>query len=158
MSNMNAEQLSRTEWERCAPGEITHMVQRIKARRFLSMVRRDATVLTMMMAALFSGYYYFGIRPDAQIDIGDIYCYQVQPLAEQLLTGQLDPDTRSRIQRHLRSCEFCRRHVEQVRAEALHHGREGERDNKWESVRNPEMVAQRGETTVLPVGVIPLID
>jgi len=144
MSNVSAKQISHAEWAHCAPGEIREMVQSLKARRFLSMVRRDATVLTALMACLFSGYYYFGVLPEARIDIGDIYCYEVQPLAEQMLTGQLDSDTRHKIQRHLRACDHCRRYVDEMRSEILHHGREGERDEKWEKVRDPQIVAQTG--------------
>lgn len=147
------------DWANCAPGEINQMVQRMKTRRFLSMVRRDATVLTGLMVALFSGYFYFGVLPETQIDLGGIYCYQVQPLAEQLLTGQLDAETRQKVQRHIRYCEHCRQHVDNVRMEALHHGREGERNNDWDKVRNPEIVAQRdGIQPFAPLATTKFVD
>jgi hypothetical protein len=133
-------------------------VQRLKTRRFLSMVRRDATVLTALMVGLFSGYFYFGVLPEVHVQLGSLNCCDVQPLAEQLLTGQLDSKTRQDVQQHLRYCEFCRKFVEDRRMEAMHRGREGDRHDNWDKIRNPEIVAQRAAALRLQAAAIQIVD
>jgi len=138
--------INNREWANCSQGEIGQMVRRLRTRRFLSAIRRDACILSTLFVAVFLGYFWFGVLPETQMDLGGIYCYQVQPLAEQLLTGQLDGDTRQKVERHLRSCEFCRKHVEQVRLEAQRSGPEGDRDSNWERMRDPQIVASLTRT------------
>lgn len=132
------------DWSQNAVGQIRPMVVRLKARRFLAMVRRDAMVLTTLMVALFSAYFYFGVLPDTRMDLGGIYCYEVQPLAKQLLAGQLDRETARKIERHLRFCISCRKYIEQLRLEAKPTGPDSEREGDWRQARNPQMVAMQG--------------
>ena len=131
------------DWAENAQGQIQPMVIRLKARRFLSMVRRDAIVLTALMVAMFSGYFYFGVLPDTRVDLGGVYCFDLQPLAKQFLAGQLDRETMQKFERHLRSCESCRRYVEHLRIEAQPRGPESEREGDWKQARKPEMVAMQ---------------
>lgn len=132
------------DWSQNAVGQIRPMVVRLKARRFLAMVRRDAVVLTTLMVGLFSAYFYFAVLPETRIDLGGIYCYDVQPLAKQLLSGQLDRETARKIERHLRYCDYCRKYVEHLRLEAQPSGPESDREGDWKRARNPQMVALQG--------------
>ena len=120
-------------WNACTRGEVRTMIRRVKGRRFLALVRRDASVLTVLMVGIFSGYFYFGVLPDTRIDLGGISCMEMQNLAKQMLGGQLDSSTSSRVRRHLRQCEYCRLHFEDLRQEAEH-----------EQQRRPESNRQDG--------------
>jgi hypothetical protein len=144
MNTMTNRIASENDWSQSAAGQIQPMVVRLKARRFLSMVRRDAMVLTTVMVSAFSAYFYFGVLPDVRIDLGGICCVDLQPRAKQLLSGQLDRETARKIERHIRYCEYCRKHVEHLRLEAQPSGPEGDREHDWKRTHNPQIVAMQG--------------
>jgi hypothetical protein len=143
MNTMTNRIASETDWSQSAVGQIQPMVVRLKARRFLSMVRRDAMVLTTLMVSAFSAYFYFGVLPDVRVDLGGISCVDLQPIAKQLLAGELDRDTARRIERHIRYCEYCRKYVEHLKMEAQPSGPEGDRHEDWNRAHNPQIVATR---------------
>ena len=108
------------EWQPCPPGEVGHLVRRLKARESAVVVRRRMIAAVVLLMAAFTGYYFMGVLPGAEPNYGGIVCSAVQELAAEYRAGKLDAETADRIHAHLAECDQCQQWMGKSMPAALH--------------------------------------
>jgi anti-sigma factor RsiW len=111
-------------WKPCPPGEFAHLSERLRQRR----QRRQFLQAVLAAAAAFVGVggglaaYLARTRPSAlsqpmpDMDFAGIKCSQVRQVADSYVRGDLDPETRQRVTKHIAQCPNCNRLINSMRS------------------------------------------
>jgi hypothetical protein len=100
-------------WTACPPGALQDSARKLRGRRRLKRAAPLATLAAVLLAALVFALRtpssrQFGPPGNVDYDYGGIACSEVVPLLDDLAIGQVDADTRARIEEHLQLCPKCR--------------------------------------------------
>lgn len=104
------------DWNDCSQGEVSQMVQRLRAERRKHQVRQTTSAAVIVTLVLVSGFFIKqAVLPSesGQIVAG-IYCSEVRKLGKDYVAEKLDENTSAQVKHHLADCESCRKFIENM--------------------------------------------
>lgn len=119
-------------WESCPPGELAGVVRRIRSRRRRAFAKQISAALAvgMLLGAVWLGVeQMLAVRPAVTSPSG-IACADVRQHAGAYMQGQLDHETRQRIDQHLPDCPMCQKLYQQMQQENGKQGATFTRDGR----------------------------
>ena len=104
------------DWQPCVSGQITGMVQRLRAKQRASAIRRMAVPATAVLLLVLAGFYYNGqSRPGGMFfKPGGLSCDEVHEYLPAYAKGQVSPERARQLEEHLADCPECRKMHEKM--------------------------------------------
>lgn len=104
------------DWIDCSPGEVSHMVQRLRAAHRMHQVRQTTSAAAIVTLIMVSGYFIKQavIPSDSGQNVAGIYCSEVRQLSKQYMADELEKTKSAQIKDHLADCESCRKFMENM--------------------------------------------
>ncbi len=97
-------------WTPCSEGALSSTIERVRSkRRQTNILRFGASTLAGTLVLVLVSVYF---SPNSV----DVDCRHVVSLLADYVSGSLDKENRKTVERHLASCEKCRKKIEEMQA------------------------------------------
>ena len=139
------------DWNDCTAGEVSQMVNRLRAERRMHQVRQTTSAGVIAAMVLVSGYFIKqAVIPSESVQsVAGIHCSEVQQLGEKYVSETLDENKSAQIKNHLADCESCWKFIEKMRQGSQSQPPDAGAAQDVEK-RFEKSVASRGES-IIPV-------
>ena len=104
------------DWNDCSQGEVSQMVQRLRAERRKHQVRQTTSAAVIVALVLVSGFFIKQtvLPSESGQIVAGIYCSEVRKLGKDYVAEKLDENTSAQVKNHLADCESCRKFIENM--------------------------------------------
>ena len=103
------------DWQPCVSGQITGMVQRLRAKQRASAMRRMAVPATVVLLLVVAGFYFGQSWPGGMFfKPGGLSCDEVHEYLPAYAKGQVSPERARQLEEHLADCPECRKMHEKM--------------------------------------------
>jgi hypothetical protein len=112
---MSDQSTNTNDWQPCASGQITGMVQRLQAEQRSSTIRRMVGPVAAVLLLVAAGVYLHQSQPGGLLfHPGGLSCQDVHGHLPSYAKQQLSPELSEQIEEHLADCPECRKAQEMM--------------------------------------------